>query len=447
MKKITLLIMLIFVSICCGFAPQRIIYTEQYNIKTISKALEYYENKQFEEAFLELEKISNLDLTLANFNNNKIKNLLNEYKAILLKKASSLIEEKQYVVAKNLLLSKQKFYKHDTIFNNLLNVCNLEIQNQNLVSCNLKPEFLFINCLLGYTDVSLDENNKHYNELDNNHLTPYEFEKLLLELYYNNYILIDIYYYLNNINNLKLPEGKKPLILLFDNIGNLNIELGLVEKVILDRKGNIATYTSKKSINDRVSYDNEYVTILENFVSAYPEFSLNNAKGVIFVSCNEKILGYKTQITNATSKYEIKKAKQVANKLLTLGWRFGYSVNNNNPLDNLSDLEFSKKLTKWETEIEKIVGKSAICLLPQNTNINSESFKYKLKLLTDSGFKLFFTDATLNYNVAFENYKIVSGKTLREFKENFITLFDPVKIYDYQARKRPLVISTNYFEY
>ena len=39
---------------------------------------------------------------------------------------------------------------------------------------------------------------------------------------------------------------------------------------------------TKQGIQDRVQYNNEFILILENFLKTHPDFSYNNARGIIF---------------------------------------------------------------------------------------------------------------------------------------------------------------------
>jgi len=429
-----------------GASPQRVLVVQQQNLQQVNLALQLTEQQQYQEAMNALDKVQNFDSLLANFKNRELQNLLKQYKRILLEQVSQVMEQKNFKHARNLLNSKLRYHKTDSAFTNLLSLCNQELTNQVLAPCKTPPMALFVNSLLSYESVALNPNNPYFTELETNHLTPTEFERVLYELYQNNYVLVDASYS-DTTQPLLLPSGKKPLTLLFDNIGHSEPEIGLVDKVILDRNDTIATYTGKKSIHERVSYDNEYITVLENFLQYYPEFSQNNARGTIFVSTSDRILGYKTQKSNATSKYEIKKATQVATKLKALGWKFGYSVNNHKTLNQMSDIEFTKKISKWKNELESVVGKSNLCLLPSDTQFEESEFAYKRDLLLESGFTLFFSEhykqpnnTTGTFTVS--NFFVVSGKALREQKTQFKPFFVAEHVYDYHNRNVPFVSPT-----
>ena len=45
----------------------------------------------------------------------------------------------------------------------------------------------------------------------------------------------------------------------------------MIDKIVLDNQGNLASYTKIKNVVD-ISYDNEFVPILENFVKLHPDF-------------------------------------------------------------------------------------------------------------------------------------------------------------------------------
>ena len=182
---------------------------------------------------------------------------------------------------------------------------------------NTDTLYLSINKLLAYPQVALDDKNALSEINDLEHLTPQEFMNILNAFYEDGCILV-------NLKESSVPQNKKPLVLIFENL-NYSFDThasGFVDKLIIDKSGNIATYTSKRSINERISYDIDCIPILESFIKSHPLFSFNGARPIIALNNNDGIFGYKTSKTNATSKYEIKHAIEIANKQRHLGYIF-----------------------------------------------------------------------------------------------------------------------------
>lgn len=307
-----------------------------------------------------------------------------------------------------------------------------------------KIEVLSFTTLMSFTDKALHENNSFSSNFDENKITIDEFKNILEELYINNYILVDIYDVIDRENltkkELNLPQNKKPIILTFDNVTyKSNYQnLGQIDKIIIDRNNNLASYTTKKSIQDRIQYDNEFLLILENFISKHKDFSYNNARGIIFLTGENGILGYNTNHKNASSKYEQKRVCEVIRKLKNLGWRFGSNNYTYRDETTKTDMEFAKELSLWNNEVKEIIGTTNLYSFPYG-NYNKTN-KSNLELLISNGFNIFFAnnldqDLFLYKDICFVQCKNVNGKNLRENPEMYSHLFNAQKIYDHKNRK------------
>ncbi len=304
---------------------------------------------------------------------------------------------------------------------------------------------LSFNTLMAFPDKALSTKNHLKSTLDEDKLTPYEFTRILENLYHNNYQLIDIYDYIKFDDNkpyFSLPKlaNKKPLILTFENVtykSNYQNH-GEIDKIIIDRNNQLATYTAKKSIQDRIQYDNEFLVILEDFVESHPDFSFKSARGIIFFSGEDGILGYNTSSKKASSKQESKRAKEVILKLTSLGWKFG-SNNYTYSDDNFkSEIEFTKELSLWNKEIKPLLTTTTMYSFPLGNFDNS-----KTNNLYDNGFNILFYNSfsdypTINDSVCWIPKKLVSGKTLRNNKVDFSKFFNCEDIYDTNIRTLPL---------
>jgi len=302
-------------------------------------------------------------------------------------------------------------------------------------------EHICFNTLIAFPEKALSPTNNNHQFFDESKITPIEFKRILEQLYTNNYIVIsinDLYKIENDTILLKtptLPKNKKPILLSFDNISYISNyqNHGEIDKIILDRNNNIATYTTRKSIQDRIAYDNECIPILEEFINKHPDFTYNNARGIIFLTGYNGILGYNTNHRNSTSKHEIKRATEVVARLKTLGWTFGSNNYRYINYEDVSDIEFIKDLSLWNKEVRSIIDHTplyAYAISPQN-NIHPE--------LLANNYKIFFTksfDKRFEFHI---NYiimprKEINGKTLRTHKTELKALFDCESIYDHTNR-------------
>ena len=432
----------------------------QQNLSQQLQQVEHYIDTQQYKLAMDLYLKLNLDNNSNySFNINKYHRLITEFKKVLISDVEYYTSINDNEKALNILNNYQKYYICDNEITELKETIENHINTKNLVEYTGEIEHLFTHCLLAFPELALNPKNNMSKDFDRDCLTPSEFKKILLSLYNNDYILIDINSAFENKNGvtykkkLYLPKGKKPLIFSFDdcNYDSKKRNKGMVDKIILDRNNQLATYTSKQTIADRVSYDNEFIPILEQFVKTHPDFSHKGAKGLICLTGYDGILGYRTQKTNATSRYEIKKAKEVVNALKKSGWTFACHSYGHYHMKKLNDMEFAKEINYWVNEVEPIIGKTNIYVYPYGewevVDDNGE-ITYKHQLLLDSGFQLFCgvgADGYYGYipigtkakHTLLMDRKPIDGRTLRNFKERYQHLFDCEQVYDNVNRTIP----------
>ena len=311
-------------------------------------------------------------------------------------------------------------------------------------------EHLFTHCLIAYPEIAFAKNNHMSKHYATDCITAKEFVKILNELHDNDYVLININncYTLDKDNQVikrkvKVPIGKKPLILSFDDVNydSKKIGLGMVDKIIIDKDNNLASST-KINNKEHISYDNEFIPILENFIKLNPDFSIDNAKGVINLTGYDGILGYRTSHTNTTNRMEeIEKAQKVVNVLKENGWQFACHSYGHYHMNKITDEKFAQEIFSWKNEVEPIIGKTSIYVYPfgewqvfENGNICK-----KHKMLQDAGFKLFcgvgmksFFSYLPNktHKVLFKDRKCVDGRTLSQNNIELNKFFNPLNILD-----------------
>lgn len=297
---------------------------------------------------------------------------------------------------------------------------------------------------MAFPDKALDPQNKFCSKFDLEKITLNEFKKILDFLYQKGYCIVDIFDIINtsnlslNFNIKNFPKNKIPLLLSFDNVTYKSSyqNHGEVDKIIIDRNYQLATYTTKKSIQDRIQYDNEFLVILEDYISSHPDFSFNGARGVICFSGENGILGYNTSSKNASSKYEVERVSEVILHLKKSGWRFGSNNYKYSSDTQKSQVEFKKEILLWEKEIASIVDRTPIYSFPNG--VLDES---KLNELHANNFNIIF------YNSFFDTPRIldsqillprlnINGDTLRTNYNILDKYFDCKSVYDTQYRTK-----------
>ena len=168
-------------------------------------------------------------------------------------------------------------------------------------------EHLFFHPVIAYPELAFD-GDAQANGLDDYMVTVDEYNKILQSVYDKGYVLVDIGDVWSETtgedgqpkmvkNTLYLPEGKKPLILSYDdtNYYDYMLQNGFAYKLIIGEDGKIASWGKDPQGNEVVSRDLDAIPILDKFVEEHPDFSPFGAKGCLSLTGYQGILGYRTQ--------------------------------------------------------------------------------------------------------------------------------------------------------
>ncbi len=430
MKYRLLLTLFLLAVISWVYNPTFCVCANSNEIDTHKTLQHLVRTKQYSQAY-ELLRSSCIDNCWYVFDQPLYNTILDHQKQYLTITTTALLKNNQPEEALSLLKQHETFFQHSTEFQQLYATANYQNNKNNWCLYQGKIPILSFNPLLAHPDTALHPNNPKRLQLANNHLTPTEFSRVLNNLYDNNYVLVDIFDKYNVINHevqekeLYIPNNKKPIIIHLNNHCYPKDEKGkgLVDKIIVDDKNKLATYTSKKSIQDRISYNNETITILENFIAKHPDFVHNGARPIISFSGEEGILGYKTQKTNANSRYDIKKALQVVTKLNNLGYRFASNGYAYTPA-NMNDMYYNKDCYSWREEVGNIVGDTPLYISTHPLQPNYTT------VLQNYDFPLLITPDNNKHLPIYE----VTGKNLQR-KDLYLTdFFNPNDIISYEER-------------
>lgn len=312
-----------------------------------------------------------------------------------------------------------------------------------LVIYNGQIEYIFLHPLISEENLSLSSK---YNRksIYNLFLTANEFEKFLNALYEKNYILIDIYdVYKHTYKDekfkikrqaLKIPKGKKPIVLFIDNI-NFKKYLGesINDKLVLDEDNKVKSII-KLNGEEILSENYDIIPILNLFIEKHPEFSFNNARGIISLTGVGGIFGYdvchdlNSEIKSIEFLKDLSKniydAQKVANKLKEDGWKFACNTYEYINLKNVTLSYIKQDIDNWFKYIANIVGSTDIFVYPYSGIVdnNDERFKY----LNNMGFNVFcFSNKGTNKDTfTMKDYvnvyrDLISFETIKSGKKDF----------------------------
>lgn len=316
---------------------------------------------------------------------------------------------------------------------------------------------IFFHPLIAYPERAFDgdSSSKGYDEW---FVTVKEFKSIIESVYKKGYILVDI----NSIykktvingkvsvkmNDLYLPKGKQPLIISIDDLNYYDymIRNGNVFKLVLDGKGEIATYSTKPDGTANISRENEIIPLLDTFVNEHPDFSFDGAKGCIALTGFQGILGYRTNLTASPAYDKDKKdALAVVKRLKETGWSFASHSYGHINLPDVSYERVIKDSDKWEREVEPLIGQTNIFIYPYGGAVKESDIKFKY--LQSKGFVIFCgvgpTYLKRNYSDIIMDRLHIDGVALKTQRNKYLDLFDASKIVDSVRPKENLKIAAN----
>ena len=325
-------------------------------------------------------------------------------------------------------------------------------------------EHLFFHPVVAYPELAFDGDNQA-NGIDDYMVTVDEYNKILQSVYDKGYILVDI----NDVwrettgedgqpkmvrNTLYLPEGKKPLILSFDDTNYYPYMLsnGFAYKLVLGDDGRIASWSRDPAGNEVISRDLDAIPILDKFVEEHPDFSPFGAKGCLSLTGYEGILGYRTQTDTkswsaeqeADRQKEREAVKPIIAELKRTGWTFGSHTWGHIRLGSKSLAEIQADTQRWNDEVASLVGPTTILFYPHGERPDGGDWQQTgpaFQYLQSQGFRVFCSVGIESFSYIKKDICAVicdrlhpDGTTLRYSRQRYLQFYDAKDIMDVDVR-------------
>lgn len=325
-------------------------------------------------------------------------------------------------------------------------------------------EHLFFHPVVAYPELAFDGDNQA-NGIDDYMVTADEYNKILQSVYDKGYILVDI----NDVwrettgedgqpkmvrNTLYLPEGKKPLILSFDDTNYYPYMLsnGFAYKLVLGDDGRIASWGRDPAGNEVISRDLDAIPILDKFVEEHPDFSPFGAKGCLSLTGYEGILGYRTQTDTkswsaeqeADRQKEREAVKPIIAELKRTGWTFGSHTWGHIRLGSKSLAEIQADTQRWNDEVASLVGPTTILFYPHGERPDGGDWQQTgpaFQYLQSQGFRVFCSVGIESFSYIKKDICAVicdrlhpDGTTLRYSRQRYLQFYDAKDIMDVDVR-------------
>lgn len=299
----------------------------------------------------------------------------------------------------------------------------------------------------------------------NNYITVDEFSKILLQLYENGYILIR-YGDMNVQNgtmNLRLPKGKKPLIITETHV-NYNTYMtdgdgdklpdkdgdGFANKLILDANGNL-TCEMVDSNGKVVTGAYDIVPVLESFIATHPDFSYKGAKAVLALTGYDGLFGYRTSASaldyfgKAFHDQQVADATKVISAVKEAGYELACYSYENEPYSGFTPDQIRSEMELWKKEVTPLLGDVKIFVFCRNSDIADPGIAYtgsKFDVLKSYGFTDYigFNPNGKNWYNSYNGYNrmgrtLVTGSNLANNPTWFEGMFDAFTVKD-KARQK-----------
>jgi len=325
-------------------------------------------------------------------------------------------------------------------------------------------EHLFFHPVIAYPELAFDGDTQA-NGLDDFMVTVDEYNKILQSVYDKGYVLVDI----NSVwreetgedgapkmarNTLYLPEGKKPLVLSYDDVNYYPymLENGLTHKLVIGEDLKLASWGLDPEGNEVVSRDLDAVPILDKFVEEHPDFSPFGAKGCLSLTGYEGILGYRTQrdtkewddAKEENRQKEREAVKPIIEELKRTGWTFGSHTWGHIRLGSGNMTKIEADTGRWLDEVGSLVGETAILFYPHGERPDGNDWTTTgpaFRYLQGQGFRVFCSVGVESFSFIKKDICAVicdrlhpDGTTLRHSRDRYLQFYDAKDIIDLNVR-------------
>lgn len=198
---------------------------------------------------------------------------------------------------------------------------------------------------------------------------------------------------------LRLPRGKKPLVLSIDDVSYYSYAdgHGFASDLFVAGDGRVRNhYTDAKGRTHVGAFD--VSTVLDDFVREHPDFSYRGDKGTMALTGYEGVLGYRTSLRShgntAKTRQQITQAKKVATALRKDGWKFASHSWGHLNFTDTSLARIKADSQRWDREVRPVIGDTDQFIYPFGADIagpepySRDNAKYRH--LRERGFRYFF---------------------------------------------------------
>ena len=270
-----------------------------------------------------------------------------------------------------------------------------------------------------------------------NYITTDEFSRILNQLYENGYVLVSLSDFAMpytaedgsvgvNMTSIRLPEGKKPIILTSEGDNYYSHTEGcggFADKLTVNESGELVCVDTA---GNEGAFG--FVPVLNAFIAEHPDFSYAGARATIALSGYEGLFGMELSQTEAIRK--------VAETLRQQGYDIACYTYADMEYADYGVTGLKEDLDKWFAEVTPVLGETDILVYPTGGDIKGQEAYSgsKYETLHGYGFRYFVgTGSGASWGMTAAQYArhirtIVSAVNLAEHPDWFAGLFDAATV-------------------
>ena len=275
---------------------------------------------------------------------------------------------------------------------------------------------LFFHSLAVDPELAFRTGNDSAHDFESWFVSVSEFKAILERLHERGYMLVRMRDAAKG--ELHLPQGKKPVVLSFDDVNYYDYMkgYGFAGRMVITGDGQIACTYQDRDGSVSTSTEADCVPLLEAFIREHPDFSHDGARGIIAVTGYEGVLGYRSPESEADA------LREVVNGLKARGWEFASHSWGHHHRAWSSRTVVAKKawkdIRRWEAEVEPYVGKTDMFITP--FGVDTRRNPLVDLFLRWKGFRFFFSvgnghDAAKIAGAMYFSRMAVDGITLMKY--------------------------------
>jgi hypothetical protein len=265
-------------------------------------------------------------------------------------------------------------------------------------------------------------------------VTVGEFRAILDQLYANGWTLVDIHHAI--VGDVQVPEGRKPFVLSEDDVNYYDYSRprGQAWRLVLDTSGDVKVEV-RDDLGTRIT-DDDLVPIVDEFVTAHPDFSADGAKGVLGLTGYEGLFGERVnRPSDPDFEGSAERVSALGARLRATGWTLATHSYGHIDLSKVSTARVQRDTDQWKAEAEPLIGSTDVYIYPFGANpglATTNALKaagYSIQCNIDSTPRLVQRDGA-----SIMSRRHIDGIAFAQQARHLAPLFDVDAVEDHDAR-------------